>query len=251
MILRLCITLALASVLPAVAETVYSTGFESPTFTPGTIQGQNGWAVFGTTPSAAQVENTFAQSGSQALSVLPALAIPNQTGPYYGVSTTASIVEMSADIYLASSSNRSAWQFAATGPALTGFIGGINIQSSGAIDLITSGETYVGTITYNAWHPVDFVFNFTTQTYNFSLDGTLVSSGVPFCGSNSGCTGTSVSSFGDALFDTFPAAGANDIGYMDNITISSVAAPEPAEAGLLMMLLGAGLAAVIARRVKR
>jgi hypothetical protein len=243
MIPRISIALAVASVLPAGAATLLSTGFESPTYTTGPIAGQNGWAVFGTSV-AAQVESGVAQSGSQAVEVIPSLA-SGQTGPYYGLSTSASIVEMSAYIYVAGSSNQSVWQFAATGAGLVGFIGGIDIQSNGAIDLITLAGTDVGTFNYNAWQLADFVFNFTTQTYNFSLNGTLLSSGVPFCGANGTCTGANVPSFGDAFFDTFPATSANDIGYMDNITISSVA-PEPGS----LMLLGAGLAALIACRVE-
>ncbi len=242
----LTLSLAVASILPAAAGTLYTTGFESPTFTTGDIAGQNGWEVFGNPTYAGQVESGFAESGTQAVVVYPAIAT-EQTGPYYALSTAAPIVEMSGYIYLASSSTQSEWQFAATGPSFGGFIGGVDIQSNGAIDLIGPG-TDVGTFTYNAWQLLDFVFNFNTQTYTFSLNGTLVSSGVAFCGSDIGCSGANIASFGDALFDTFPATSANDTGYLDNITISSLTStPEPGS----LMLIGAGLAAVIARRVKR
>jgi hypothetical protein len=244
MIPRIAVVLSLA-VLPAFAGVLYSTGFESPTFTTGTINGQNGWVVFGTT-AAAQVESGVAESGSQAVEVIPSIAA-SQTGPYYALSTSATEVELSAYIFLASSSTQSEWQFAALSPGLAAFIGGVDIQSNGAIDLQTGSNPDVGTFTYNSWQLLDFVFDFTTQTYNFSLDGTLISSNAPFCGSASGCSGANVSSFGAALFDTFPATDANDIGYMDNITISSVGAPEPGS----LLLLGAGLAALIARRIKR
>ncbi len=240
------IALILSLVVPTYAGVLYSTGFESPTFTTGLIAGQNGWAVFGTS-GAAQVESGIAESGSQAVEVIPSLAA-GQTGPYYAISTAASEVEMSAYIYLASSSDQSAWQFAATGPAFAGYMGGVDIESTGEVDLISGAGIDVGTFTYNAWQLLDFVFDFTTQTYDFSLNGTLISSNVPFCGSDSGCSGANVSSFGDLLFDTFPATSANDIGYMDNVTISSVSsAPEPGS----LMLLGAGLAALFLRRVKR
>ncbi len=243
--IALLMTAAVASSLPAAADVLYATGFESPTFTTGPIAGQNGWAVFGAS-AAAQVESGFAQSGSQAVEVIPSLA-SSQTGPYYAISTAATEVEMSAYLYLASSSNQSGWQFAATGPAFGGFIGGVDITPTGEIDLIGPG-TDVGTVTYNSWELFDFVFNFTTQTYTFSLNGTLISSNAAFCGSNATCTGANIASFGNALFDTFPASGATDIGYMDNIAISSVTAtPEPGS----VILLGTALAALIALRVKR
>jgi hypothetical protein len=242
--------LAVGSVLPVYAGTVlYSTGFEAPTFTAGmSVNGQNGWETF-SPASASQIENSFADSGLQALDVLPALAIGDQAGAVYALSTSANEIEMSADIYLASSTIQSAWQFAAIGPAGLGFIGGVDITNTGAIDLITTGFPAVATLAYNTWEDFDFVYNFTTQTYSFSLNGTLISSNVAFCGNNSGpCNGATVSTFGEGAFDTlFPSAGANDIGYMDNFSISSVSSvPEPGS----LMLLGAGLAALIAWRRK-
>jgi len=247
MIIKAAMILSLAAgcVLTVRADVLYTTGFESPTFTTGPVSGQNGWSVFGTS-SAVQVEDFFAESGSQAVDVIPSLA-SGQTGPYYGLSTTAPEIELSADIYLASSSAQSAWQFAALGPGLNDFIGGINISNTGAITVQSTSAPAAGTFTYNAWQSLDFVFDFTTQTYSFSLDGSLIGSSIPFCGSDSGCTGANIPSFGDVLFDVFPAGGANDIGYMDNVTISSVSTPEP---GSLLLLATCAAAALIALRVR-
>jgi hypothetical protein len=231
--------LCLAAGATASAGIIYSTGFENPPFTTGPISGQDGWATFG--PSAAsQVESGVAQSGTQALSVLPALS-SGQTGAFIPVSTSATIVELSAFIMLDASSTQSGWQFGATGPAGVGFLGGVDTSTTGQIQLISAGFPVVATVTYNTWQLYDFVFNLNTQTYTFSLDGTLIGSNVPFCGNNSGpCSGANIPAFGEGLFDTFPAAGANDIGFIDNLTIASV--PEPGS----FLLLGVGLLGLVA-----
>jgi hypothetical protein len=51
-----------AAILP------YSTGFESPTFVPGSINGQDGWTVYGST---SDVTTAAAHTGSQSLFVTP------------------------------------------------------------------------------------------------------------------------------------------------------------------------------------
>jgi hypothetical protein len=243
--------LMVGSVLPAHAGVLYSTGFENPPFTPGDVAGQDGWSVFNDTGTS-QVETGFVDSGSQALAVIPALAGVNQSGPYYALSTPDPVIDISADVYIFGSSNQSGWQFAGTGPSLTGYAGGFDLSSNGTIDLITPGSTSVGTWTYNNWNLVDLLLNFNTQTFNLSVNGTLLAGNVPFCGSNSGCTGANVASFGDFFFDTFPsiavtgANNANDLGVIDNLTISSPV-PEPR----LVMLLAAGLVALVALRARR
>ena len=61
--------------LPATifAQTTYSTGFESPTFTPGDVQGQNGWGYLSNSPTKGIIETAPAGSpvafGSQSLAI--------------------------------------------------------------------------------------------------------------------------------------------------------------------------------------
>src|SRR5580704_17381765 len=60
--------MATIAVPAAFADTVlYSTSFENPPFTTGPIAGQDGWNVFG--PGISTVENSFADTGSQAVFV--------------------------------------------------------------------------------------------------------------------------------------------------------------------------------------
>jgi len=232
---------------PAWADTVlYSTSFENPPFTAGSsIAGQDGWSVFG--PGAQEVENFFADTGSQAVFVDGAAA--TQTGPYQTTATTGPLVDLSADLAIFTSSTQSEWQFAATGPGLVGYLGGIDIQSNGDISAITtaSGDTDIGTYTRattfdgTAWVNVNLLFDLATQTYDISVGGVLLASDVPFCGGNAICTGANLSTFGTGFFDTF--GGGNDSAYMDNYSVTLVTpTPEPSTALPLVLLLGMGFA---------
>ena len=176
--IALLFILAIGSVLPACAGVLYSTGFESPTFTTGPIAGQNGWAVFPGPTSAVQVESGVAESGSQAVEIIPSLAV-GQTGPNYAITDADSVVELSAYIFLASSSTQSGWQFSATGAGLDGYIRRYRHLEHGRYHLTnrrTGDKLNHNAFTYGAWQFLDFVFDFTTQTYNFSLNGTLINS---------------------------------------------------------------------------
>ncbi len=111
--------------IPARADN-YTTGFESPAYTIGPLAGQNGWLEFGGT--IATVENFFAFAGSQAVFVNGGNA-GGQSGPYYpnAMPDVGPLIDLSAELYIASSSSESSWQFAATGPGLVGYIGGIDL----------------------------------------------------------------------------------------------------------------------------
>jgi len=245
--------LALISAPAAYSGTVYATGFENPPFTLGNLVGQDGWTEFGSAITTVEDFNVFA--GSQAVFVDGSGA--GQSGPYRADSPTGPLIDLSAEIYISSSSSEGSWQFAATGPDLTGFIGGIDLVPDASIPALDDIELITGnlpiiatTFSLNTWNDVDFLFNMTTQTYNFSLNGSLVQSGVAFCGNNSfPCNGATVPSYADSFFDVFGGTGGNnDSGYLDNFSLADVSGvPEPAS----LLLFGSGLTLLIGGKLVR
>jgi len=252
--IRLAMTFLAFTSGAAYASTVYATGFEEPSFTTGSIAGQNGWEVFGSAISTVETFNVYA--GSQAVFVDGSAA--GQSGPYWADPTpdTNSLIQLSAEIYIASSLQESQWQLAATSPGFGAFIGGIDLVPDMSdpgvdnIELVSGANPVVGTFDLNQWNLVDLVFNMTTQTYSLSVNGTTLTSDAAFCGSTVGCSGATIASYGDSLFDVFGGKGGdNDAGFMDNFSLSNVSAvPEPKSP---IFLVGAGLALVYAARRTR
>jgi PEP-CTERM motif len=118
------------------------------------------------------------------------------------------------------------------------------VLSDNTVQLITAGTTNVGSFSRNTWHHVDFQFNFLTQTHTFVLDGTTLGSGVPFCRDNGPCTlSTTVPSYGNSFFDVFATLNSNDLGVIDNFSVSNVV-PEPAS----LLLIASGLALLVTKR---
>ena len=232
---------------PVSAQTLYSTGFENPPFTTGPIAGQDGWQVFGTS-GAIQIENMKADSGSQAVEAIPALDT-GQTGPYHIDSTSAGMVDLSADLYIASSSNPSKWQFGGLGATLTPFLGGMDVYPDGTIHTISTGYPMVGTWTYNTWNHVDLRFDVTHQTYSLLINGSLIAGNIADCGDNSTCTGGQTSNYGAGIFDTFGTEANNDIGYMDNFSVTIV--PEASSVTLFLLGVSGGLVVKPLRRLIR
>ena len=111
------------------------------------------------------------------------------------------------------------------------------MPATSAIQLISVGFPVVGTFTRNVWHRLDFLFDFTAQTYSFVFDGSTLSTATPGCRDNGTCTSaTPVLAYGNTLFDVFATLNSNDLGVIDNLSVSTV--PEPG----LFLLVGAGLA---------
>src|SRR5258708_3667133 len=224
---RRIVTIAVLSIsaVSMYGGVVFSTGFEAPTYSICSVIGQDGWSGFNPSASFANVETAQVKSGSQAveLGAFPSSTV--QTGIFHSDSPAGPQIELSADIYLFSSSTQNKWQFAGLGAGLAPFIGGIDVAADNTLFMITSGFTVVGTFTRNAWHHVDFLFNMNTQKYSFALDGSTLASGLAFCGDNGPCAGAPVASYGTSFFDVFATLNSNDLGAIDNLQLSSI--PQP------------------------
>ena len=231
------------AVISCQAAPVYSTGFENPPFTLGPINGQGSWFVFSASGQTFDpvIENTVVRSGLQAVGVDGFVLA--QTGPVFAPNLVAPALDMSADIFLGSSTSESAWQFASIGMNGVGFAGGIDIYNGTTIVAITGDiTTVIGTFTRDTWHHVDIGLNYSTQTFSVTLDGSTLASGLAFCGNNgSPCNGAAVTTMGWDIFDSF--GGGNDFGAMDNFAISNPV-PEPSSLALLASGLVGGLAAL-------
>ncbi len=83
----LTLSLILLSLTPVLAQTtIYSTGFESPSFANGSIlAGQDGWVSIGiASPNAASISNTAANSGNQGVRVRGADLVDDPAfAPYF------------------------------------------------------------------------------------------------------------------------------------------------------------------------
>lgn len=219
-------TLMLAIATGAGAQVLYQTGFENPPFTVGPIAGQDSWNVFGGS-AAVNIENSFAKSGTQAVLIDTTLLpnVPsNQTGPWRNVvdPSLGSIVSIDADVYLASSSSESSWQFAALYSNLGGFIAGFNVLPDGTLQLITPWFPITApVVTRDTWMHYTLTLNFLTQTSDVYINGVRVAYALPFV--------KSATALGGFIFDTFGAQGGptvNDQGYLDNLLIQTTGCPD-------------------------
>src|SRR5215469_13706534 len=131
------------AVVSCQAVPLYFTGFENPPFTLGPINGQAGWFVFSASGQTSDpaIENTLVASGMQAVGVDG--FVTGQTGPVWAPNLTLPVLDMSADIFLTSSSSESKWQFGTTGVGGLGFAGGIDVQTNNSIVAITGNYTTV------------------------------------------------------------------------------------------------------------
>lgn len=106
---RLCAAVVLTAGAVAHAQVLYSTGFESPAFAPGSANGQDGWLNGSSTGVNQSVTASFARSGLQSLqwnntSNVTFSSVRRQFDGQNGAITPATPLEISTWLYIDQSS---------------------------------------------------------------------------------------------------------------------------------------------------
>lgn len=240
--------LALLAVTPARATMLFnSQGFEAPAYTLGNLTGQNGWAFQGTGP--ATVQTAVVKSGTQAVSLSGTATTWHW--PSVGYTPTAGeFIRVSSDIRRGSSvetAKNFGYFLDVYDNAAGARIGRVGIaNNAGALVGIATTKNASGTVgnyilqsgmQWDTWYGFQMDLNFGSQTFNLSIDGALVGSGLPFL--------VAASDFGDADLQLSYTTGATDAGYYDNYKVEAV--PEP-QAWAMSGVVLVGVAGYVIRR---
>ena len=264
--MRLCLLLAAAALAGGAprlrADTVFSTGFERPTYVADQpLVGQDGWAVqvFNGIPlgeSAAVISTSNPASGDQAVRVNIGDLTPTGAGDYnvgsyrqfvnYDVAAAGfPIVRIEADVRLdgpgtAQTADRVTGDFVSVnlGPvAGDGYLGELSISSDGHLYGYSANDSYLFgvAITLGQYHHLALDLDFVGRTTTYLLDGQVLGTAAfdPSGTSNLLNRGSMVAySLNPDPLNRDPSAYT---AYFDNFSISTV--PEPS--GLLLAVLGA------------
>lgn len=229
--------LAATAALPARAQqTIYSSGFESPTYHTGSLYVQDGWVEANSiSPNKVTVQNSIARSGTQALQI-DAAGIPagqenaKRDFGYDPLGSGTPVVTLSFDMYLTSAGTQAAgWTMAALNPT-EGILSVVAVLSNNSLIALNSGA-YVPlgvTITRDTWHTYSMQLDFGNKNYDVYYDGVLVGSDLGFMD-----TAPTTSIVG--LVGVQSAGSGTDKGYFDNVLVTS--APEPGSVVLLGLAL--------------
>jgi hypothetical protein len=194
---------------PARAGTIYSTGFESPTFAAGSqLSGQDGWFApsvgnpagfpFNLNPAAAIISTANPLSGTQSVQVLGSnlqadAGISGATNGYYSAigsyrhevdynAGPSGISTVQASIYLSGPTTAGTNFFSASVGAIGSGgvgLGELAISSNGMV-LAYTGDDLVPAILFSAsttlgqYHTLAVVDDFAAQTSSFYIDGVLL-----------------------------------------------------------------------------
>lgn len=242
---------AAAMVSGAFAQTLYTTSFESP-FTPGAINGQQGWQASSSAPAiTTSTGGVTPHTGTQMLS-MPMVAAGG--GRYAWTDLTAAfnnrtpgndLITASVWFWVPSTvTDNTEFGFSAFTDDGLGTDGEVleveaNVNT-GTILLYDASSTAINsnvTFTRDAWNRLDLVLNYQTGVYGGRLNG-----------SDIGVTSTFNNAFGviDIDLNNYRTTGTQTGGaFFDDYSVTATTVPEPAT------IAGLGIAALALIRRRR
>ena len=249
---------ALAAAASSQAATIYSTSFETPTYTAGsTVAGVDGWTAGSGGGASQTVSTAFASSGTQSL-------VFDNTGTnnsFYSAvhqlgAFAPSTLTLSVDVYIPSTNgaDRSAEIEFSTGTLGSGVLG-ISIDGAGEIRMGTSWAALYSTTVIAATAPAGTYANrWLTATLTFNpatAAGTVALSGFggttpSYSASYTGVTTPTNVNLGSDYIGTTARAG--QIGF-DRLSLVT-AVPEPSTWALMVLAGVTGLGVTLRRRAR-
>jgi hypothetical protein len=229
----------LATPVAKAATVLYSTGFESPAFSVGTIQSQDGWTVHGD-PSAALVVSATAYEGSQCLRLnIPVSSVYalSKRFNYSPLSDGVTKVVFHAEVWPGTTGTTTHIVFDTdSGYVLANFSRGIVLGS--CWDKATSHalDGGRGTCVDNGWNDVSIAVDYAAQQFEITCSGTSL-------GVHNLPTSTPTS-----VFKGFTLGGMEGprTSYVDEVSVSVV--PEPTAIALLLSAAFGGFLCLRRRR---
>jgi hypothetical protein len=223
--------LAVAAVAEAGAVVLLQTGFEAPTYSLGTLQGQDGWF----NNPVGVVQTGVVASGTQAVAF-------NSTGlsgqhavfravPHIPTSPHDGVVRASIQMFYETVQTNTLWTPMAIFGAGFAWLGQIIVFNG-----IASHEAGSLPVSPGVWNTYEMVVDFNADVLTTYVNGTML-------GSNT--FSPSVTGFGFLGFGINSTSNGTSRAYFDNLSIT--ATPEP----VTLAVLGAGLLGLAAVRRRR
>jgi predicted Ser/Thr protein kinase len=208
---------------------IFSTGFERPDYPLGRFRrtntadvGDNHSVIFNHNEKADldrvfQIQDKVVRSQSQALMVNPA-NLRGQVGVEFSFENSSPYVVISADLFLASSSDQTDWAFAGCDPEAgdSWNVAGFNVFSAGHLQMSSPGwPQNMSKIQRDLWTHIELRVDLKAQAYDVLFNGSMVASKAPFVAHSTKLRMLRFGTFG----------GGNDRAYLDNLSVVASSNP--------------------------
>ena len=223
--------LLLAVPLAASCTTIFSTGFEAPTYQIGTLAGQDGWAVSSSVTPTDLVESNVVRSGTQAAQLDTSGVQGDQVLMNRALAVTvpaADTVTIQGDFFLTSSASETDWAFGFTN-ASNNLAGALYFETNGFYVYSATGySAFLPGLVRDQWNTIDLVLDLSDSTFSVSDNGVSLGSNYSVNLPQDELQNLIVGSL--STFNT-----GNDSMYFDNLSVTAVA-PEPNTFGFLSLI---------------